>query len=117
MIFRQCCAIVQSKRYLIGVENLYNKGDCVCVCLFSIGGHTVGPTVLKFGMEDHIYPGEVIGYILFRYPYPRVGGGQRVVLEVRAAQTVHFCENFIKQKLKGNPENGGWVGLRICRGC
>ena len=76
--------------------------------LFSIGGHTVGPTVLKFGMEDHIYPGEVIGYILFRYPYPRVGGGQRVVLEVRAAQTVHFSENFIKQKLKGTPENGVW---------
>ena len=40
------------------------------VCLFSIGGHTVRPTVLKFGMEDHIYPGEVIGYILLRYPNP-----------------------------------------------
>ena len=37
------------------------------MCLFSIGGHTVGPTVLKFGMEDHIYPREVIGYILLRY--------------------------------------------------
>ena len=32
----------------------------VCVCVFSIGGHLVGPTELKFGMEDHIYPGEVI---------------------------------------------------------
>ena len=42
----------------------------MCVCLFSIGGHTVGPTVLKFGTEDHIYPGEVIGYISFQYPYP-----------------------------------------------
>ena len=38
------------------------------MCVFSIGGHTVGPTALKFGMEDHIYPGEVIGYILFWYP-------------------------------------------------
>ena len=28
----------------------------VFVCVFSIGGHTVGPTVLKFGTEDHIYP-------------------------------------------------------------
>ena len=38
------------------------------VCLFSIGGHTVGHTVLKFGMEDHIYPREVMGYILLGYP-------------------------------------------------
>ena len=30
--------------------------------VFLIGGHTVGPTVLKFGMEDHICPREVIGY-------------------------------------------------------
>jgi len=47
---------------------------CVCVCLFSIGGHTVGPTELKFGMEDHIYPWEVLSYILFRYPYPQGQG-------------------------------------------
>ena len=83
---------------------------CVCVC---IDGHTVGPTELIFGMEDHIYPLEVLSYILFRYPNPQGrGGGQRVVLEVRAAQTVHFCENFIKQKLKGAPANGGGDGSR-----
>ena len=35
----------------------------MCVCLFSKGGHTVGPTVLKFGIEDHIYSGEVIVYV------------------------------------------------------
>ena len=44
------------------------------VCLFSIGGHYVGPTVLKFGMEYHIYPGEVIGYISFGYPLPPGSG-------------------------------------------
>ena len=44
------------------------------MCVFSIGGHTVGPTVLKFGMEDHIYPWEVIGYISFRYPNPQGRG-------------------------------------------
>ena len=41
---------------------------CVSVCLLSIGGHTLGPTMLKFGMESHIYPWEVKGYISFRYP-------------------------------------------------
>ena len=35
--------------------------------------------------------------------HPLGGGGQRVLLEVRAAQTVHFWENFIKQKLKNTP--------------
>ena len=53
---------------------------CVCVCLFSIGGHTVGPAMLKFDMEDHIYPGEVIGYILFRYPYPQGRGASAAMV-------------------------------------
>ena len=37
-------------------------------------------------------------------PHPLGGGGQRVLLEVRAARTVHFWENFIKQKLKSAPD-------------
>ena len=51
------------------------------MCVFFIGSHTVGPRVLKFGMEDHIYPWEVIGYISFRYPHhlgrgrPKSGSG------------------------------------------
>ena len=65
----------------------------VCVCLFSIGGHTVGPTVLKFCIEDRIYPWEVIGYILFRYPYPQGLGGQRVVLEVKRFISVKTSYN------------------------
>ena len=37
-----------------------------CVRLFSTGGHTVGFTALKFGIENpHMYLGEDIGYILF----------------------------------------------------
>ena len=45
---------------------------CVSVsaCLFSKCGHTIGPTVLIFGIEDHICPEEVKGYILLPYPYP-----------------------------------------------
>ena len=57
----------------------------VSVCLFSKCGLTIGPTVLIFGMEDHICPEEVKGYILLRYPYPWVRGGLRVVLKVHAA--------------------------------
>ena len=63
-------------------------------------------------MEDHIYLWEVIGYILMRHPNPLNGGGQRVVLEVHAAQTVQFCENFKKQKFMGTPENGGTGQVR-----
>ena len=43
----------------------------MCVCVFYIGGHTLGPTV----MDDHIYPWEVIGYISFWYPNP-LGRGE-----------------------------------------
>ena len=31
---------------------------CLGVYAFFIDGHTVGPTELKFGMENTIYPGE-----------------------------------------------------------
>ena len=37
-------------------------------------------------------------------PHPLGGGGQRVLLEVRAAQRVDFWENFKKQKLKNTPD-------------
>ena len=36
-------------------------------------------------------------------PHPLGGGGQRVLLEIRAAQRVHFWEIFMKQKLKNAP--------------
>ena len=47
------------------------------LCVFSTGGHTIGSTELKFGIEDHIYPREVIGYIWFRYPNPQGRGGPK----------------------------------------
>ena len=45
-------------------------------------------------------------------PTPRVGGGQRLVLEVHAAQKGDYLENFLEQKLKGVPENGGIGQIR-----
>ena len=33
-------------------------------CVFTKAGLIVGPTVLKFGMEDNVYPGEDIGNIV-----------------------------------------------------
>ena len=47
------------------------------MCVFSIGDHIVGPRELKFGMEDHIYPWEVIGYISFRYTSWQGSGGPK----------------------------------------
>ena len=58
-------------------------------------------------MEHHIYPWEVIRYILCGYPIPGGQGALKVGSRVCTAQTVCFWEIFIKQKLKGTPENGG----------
>ena len=79
----------------------------VTVYLFSIGSHTVGPTVLKFGMEDHIYPVEVIGYILFGYPYPQGRGRPKSGSGGPCRQNGAFlCSGL-----------GLCRGLRICSGC
>ena len=43
-------------------------------------------------------------------PTPSFRGSQREGLEVREAQTVHLCENFIKHKLEGIPERGNGLG-------
>ena len=69
-------------------------------CLLSIGGHTVGPTELKFGKEDDIYPGRLQDAFCSGTPSPWVRGGQRVVLEVHAAQTLHFC---VRKKIEAHP--------------
>ena len=49
-------------------------------------------------------------------PHPLGGGGQRVLLEVRAARTMHFWENFIKQKLKSAPDLVGVGQVRSSPG-
>ena len=52
-----------------------------CGCQFSTESHTIWQTVIKFGMEDPIYPGEVLGYISFRYPYPQGWGPKTWITE------------------------------------
>ena len=62
------------------------------MCVFFIGGHTVGTRVLKFCMEYHIYPWEVIGYILFGYPNPR---GQGALITVQGPVQPKPCVSGI----------------------
>ena len=49
----------------MSVLNTYIKGELVCVGIAGIGDKTVGPVVLKCGME---YP-QVKGNFLVRYPH------------------------------------------------
>ena len=56
----------------------------MCVCMFAIGARTVRATGLKFGTELEFHPESVFGYGLAG-PHLLGRGGQRVLLEVRAA--------------------------------
>ena len=76
-----------------------------------IGGQTVWPQELKFGIKNHINPprGYRVPFALgFDTPTP---GALNQIPSVCPAQTVCFCENFMKQKLQGTLENGGTVQL------
>ena len=73
------------------------------MCVFSTGGHTIGPTALKYGMEDHIYPWKAIGYISFWYPNPQGQGRPKSASGGPCSPKGAFLINFIKQKLKGTP--------------
>ena len=55
-----CFSDIQRVPDLLRAGNLNDKYDCVCVYVLYIGGHTIGPAEPKFGMEDHIYPLEVL---------------------------------------------------------
>ena len=71
--------------------------------MFFNSGHIVGPRMLKFDMEDHIYPWEVIGYILFGYPNT---GGQRALktgFQGLYSPNHAFLGNFHKAKVEGHP--------------
>ena len=74
------------------------------VCMFAIGARTVGARELKFSTELGSHPESVFGKVWIGQTPPPGRGGQRVVLEVRAARTMRFWETFIKQKLKSAPD-------------
>ena len=58
-------------------------------------------------MENHISPLEVKGYLWVGHPQPYGQGALKTESRVSTAQMVHFCENFIRQKLQDNHEMVG----------
>ena len=73
------------------------------MCVLSIGGNTVGPKELKFGMEDHIYPWEVRRYISFRYLYPQGRGSPKSGFGGPGSSNGAFLGKFHKTKIEGHP--------------
>ena len=70
---------------------------CVSVCLFSLEIQMACQIRMKFGTEVVLEGRKVLGGGSTRYPHPsrygvRKGGAS-------GASTMHFGENFIKQKL------------------
>ena len=68
-----------------------------------IGGHTIRPIVLKFGMEDHIYPWEVIGYILLWYPNPLGQGRPKSASGGPYSPNRAFLRKLYKTKVAERP--------------
>ena len=66
---------------------LFNKGDCVCVCVLYRWPHCWTYSAQIWHGGPHL-PQEVIFHS--GIPTPWVGGGKRVVLEVHGVQRVHF---------------------------
>ena len=56
------------------------------------------------GIGQH-QPQDVIGYILFTYPYLQSQGALKLGPMVCIAQRVHFWGKFMKPKFRGIPEN------------
>ena len=64
----------------------------------------VAPTVHKLAMEDHIYPVEVIGYVIHfvqeLLPHPRLGGPKNWVPD---SPNFEFLGKFHKTKVQWRP--------------
>ena len=73
------------------------------MCVLSIDDHTIGPTELKFGMEDRINPWEVLRYISFRYPYPLGQGRPKNGSGGLCSTNGAFPGTFHKTKIEGHP--------------
>ena len=77
---------------------------CVSVCLFSIEIQTAGRIGTKFGTEVVLKGGKVLRGFRPGTPTPLGTGCVKGVWGASGASTVHFGENFIKQKLQGTPD-------------
>ena len=68
----------------------------------------VAPTVHKLAMEDHIYPVEVIGYVIHfvqeLLPHPRLGGPKNWVPD---SPNFEFLGKFHKTKVQWRPWKWG----------
>ena len=78
---------ISNKRVL---NNLYPYNKIKCRC------RSVEPIELKLSIENHIYPGEVIGYILVWYPHPLGQGVLKWGTRVRIAQMLHLLGAKLK---------------------
>ena len=77
---------------------------CVFVCLFSIEIQMAGRIGTKFGTEVVLEGWKVLGVVSTRYPHLPGMGCVKGEWGASGASTVHFGENFIKQKLQGAPD-------------
>ena len=75
----------------------------VCVCLFSIKIQTAGQIGTKLARRC-ASRGDGSWGVSAWYPHPPHTGCIKGVRGASGASTVHFGENFIKQKLQGTPD-------------
>ena len=73
-----------------------------------IGGHTVWPPGLKFGMEDHIHPWKVNAYVWASCPPPPGRGMPKSASGDPCSPNGAFLGNFHKTKVEESPQ--------FCRG-
>src|SRR5574343_45520 len=86
------------------------------VCVFAIGGRTVGPIGLKFCTEVAFHPGSVIGYVPTGRPPPPGRGWPRSASRGPCSPNRAFLGKLCKTKVGERPRfSGGGSGQIRCR--
>ena len=88
---------------------------CVFVCMFAIGGHTVGPIGPKFCTEVRSHPGSVIGYVRTRRPHPPGRGWPRSASGGPPSPNRAFLRKLYKTKVGECPRFSGGGSGQIWR--